>query len=78
MKSATKVTVQVEDYKGNMASVTGFKTLKRNNAGNLKGFVGSEMIQNFGDDNALKAAMWFLGTEDGAEAAAFCKENNLY
>lgn len=74
MKSATKVTVQIEDYKGVVSDVTGFKSVKRNNSGNLKGFVGSTMVVMFGYDT-IQAAMWFLDTEDSSVAAEFLKTN---
>ena len=65
MKSKIKVTVQVEDYKGNMVDVVGVKSLKQNIHGNWVGYVGRERIENF--SCAFDAAKWFLGVDTNPE-----------
>jgi len=76
MKSAAKVTVKVEDYKGEVTELTGFKTLKRNQHGNIRGYVGRELVEQFGEDS-IRAAAWILETEEPAEIDAFCKKHKL-
>jgi hypothetical protein len=74
MKSSTKVTVQVEDYKGNMVDVVGFKSLKLNIHGNWVGYVGRERIENF--SCAFDAAMWMVG--EAGDIQAFMTKHNMY
>lgn len=76
MKSTTKVTVQVEDYKGNMVAVVGFKSLKLNIHGNWVGYVGRERVENF--SCAFDAAKWFLGTESGDDVSAFMIKHSMH
>lgn len=76
MKSTTKVTIQVEDYKGNMVDVVGFKSLKSNVHGNWIGYVGRERVENF--SCAFDAAKWFLATEEAEEITSFMKKHNMY
>jgi hypothetical protein len=77
MKSASKVTVHVEDYKGNMTAVVGFKSLKQNIHGNWIGYVGRERLENF--SCAWDAAAWFLGSEGTGEAIkAFMTKHSMH
>jgi hypothetical protein len=76
MKSTTKVTIQVENYKGEMEAITGFKSLKLNNHGNWIGYVGRERVENF--SCAFDAAKWFLATEEGDDISKFMTKHNMY
>ena len=77
MKSAAKVTVQVEDYKGNMVAVTGFKSLKLNIHGNWVGYVGRDRLENF--SCAWDAADWFLGADcSGDDIKVFMAKHNMH
>lgn len=75
MKSANKVTIQVEDYKGDMTDVTGFKSLKLNTHGNWIGYVARERIQNF--SCAFDAAKWFLNGE-ATDVIAFMTKHSMH
>lgn len=75
MKSKNKVTVQVEDYKGNMVDVVGVKSLKQNIHGNWIGYVGRERIENF--SCAFDAAKWFLGVDATADDITVFMTKNI-
>lgn len=76
MKSSNKVTVQIEDYKGNMVDVVGFKSLKQNIHGNWIGYVGRERIENF--SCAFDAASWFITTESDVDVQAFMTKHKMH
>lgn len=76
MKSTNKVTVQIEDYKGELIELTGYKSLRRNSHGNIRGYVGREVVKQFGEDN-LSAAKWLLDTDDLEAIAEFCTKHIL-
>lgn len=76
MKSTTKVNIQIEDYKGNMVVVVGFKSLKQNIHGNWVGYVGRERVENF--SCAFDAAKWFLLTEENDDIKAFMTKHNMH
>lgn len=76
MKSSNKVTVQIEDYKGNLVDVVGFKSLKLNIHGNWVGYVGRERIENF--SCAFDAAKWFLTSEKSDDVNAFMIKHNMH
>lgn len=75
MKSTNKVTVQIEDYKGDVLEVVGFKSLKQNIHGNWIGYVGRERIENF--SCAFDAASWFLVTEKEDDVVEFMNNNSM-
>jgi hypothetical protein len=75
MKSSTKMTVPVEDYKGNTVKVVGFKSLKLNTHGNWIGYVGRERIENF--SCAWDAANWFLA-DANANILTFMTKHNMH
>ena len=73
MKSTNKVTIQVEDYKGNITEITGFKSLRVNVYGNLVGYVGRTKVENFSRGRA--AAEWLLDTIDTDITDAFLEKH---
>lgn len=76
MKSAAKVTVQVEDYKGDTVELVGFKSLKLNIHGNWIGYVGRERVENF--SCAWDAAKWFLASEESDSIKAFMTKHSMH
>lgn len=73
MKSSKKITVQVEDYKGNMIDLTGFLSLKLNIHGNWIGYVGKERVENF--SCAFDAASWIC---EGKDVQEFMTKHSMH